>query len=62
MELFDIFIHCFNCFFTVWMNVSEDGDGRVAGSKKNWKEGKLKEKAEGEGLCCVFFSRGSADT
>lgn len=58
MELFDIFIHYLNCFFPVWMNVSEDGGAGAASSYHNKNElekGKLKERAEGE-VCAVLWS------
>lgn len=55
MELFDIFIHCFNCFFTVCMNVSEDGDAGVAGSKNELERRKTQGEGRGEKVCAVFF-------
>lgn len=59
MELFDIFVHHFNCFFTVWMNVSEDGDAGVASSyynKNELEKGETQGEGRGGKVCAVFFS------
>lgn len=57
MKFFDIFIHYFNCFVTVWMNVSEDGDAGVASSKNEPEERKTQGGSRGGRSVLCFFQQ-----